>query len=287
MKDGFVLINKESGPTSHRIVDIMRELLKIRRIGHTGTLDPMAEGLMIICIGRATKLANEILNDKKGYEAKIEFGYETDTLDRLGNIVKIDSFYAKSEDIKREVESLIDMKKQIPPKISSIKINGMKAYKKARLNHDFVMPERNIEIYRSNYINFSQNTLQLSLEVSKGTYIRSIARDLGYSLNSLATLVYLKRVSIGNHNLSSSLSINQIEQMGQNNDFSFIKRVEDFFPSYEQINLSEYEYRKYINGIPIPLQGTGKKKIYFKNKFLGLGLIKESLLKSYKYKISG
>jgi tRNA pseudouridine55 synthase len=220
--NGVVLVNKDSGPTSHDVVNMLRKILNMKKIGHTGTLDPMASGLLIMCLGTATKASNEISSKNKRYLAEIELGYETDTLDAQGQIVKRSSKHIEMSEVRKVIENLKDIKSQIPPRFSAIKVNGIKAYKQARKDISFDMPSKDIEIFESNLISYIDNIIKVDLLVSKGTYIRSIARDIGYALGSYGTLVSLVRTEIGNYSIENSYTIEDIKVSFENKNTNFI-----------------------------------------------------------------
>lgn len=195
---GFLNINKPEGCTSHDVVAILRKSVGIKKIGHAGTLDPASTGVLVIGLNEATRLFEYLASDKV-YLAKITFGIETDSNDITGNIIKRDGSIPSIEEIKEKLKSFTGKINQKPPIFSAVKINGTRAYKLARKKKISLdnIKEKIIEIYSIEIISFSNNELEIKIHCSSGTYIRSIARDLGNSLNTCAVLSSLKRTSVG------------------------------------------------------------------------------------------
>ncbi|MFA5644479.1 MAG: tRNA pseudouridine(55) synthase TruB [Patescibacteria group bacterium] len=197
-KNGFILINKNSGPTSHDIIYKLRKISKIKKIGHAGTLDPLATGLLIVAIGRpATKnISNFVKLDKK-YEAEIFLGETTDTYDREGKVLKkYQGEKIKQEKLGEALQKISKRTSQIPPMYSAKKIKGQKLYELARKNIEIQRPPQKIEIYSLKLMKYRWPKIKLEIHCSSGTYIRSIAHDLGEELGCGAYLKELKRTAI-------------------------------------------------------------------------------------------
>ncbi len=211
-KHGFVLINKPIGPSSHDIVNALRKIITERKIGHAGTLDPLAEGLLIIAIGRqATKKINEYTLLDKTYIAEIKLGEETDTYDREGKIVKkynIEKINKK--DLKKAIKKFIGQQKQIPPMYSAKKIKGKKLYDLAR--QDIIIDRESslIEIKKLKLLKYKWPIVKIKINCSSGTYIRSLAYDLGLELFCGAHLFSLKRTKIGKYKLKNAYNLDKI-----------------------------------------------------------------------------
>lgn len=208
MDFGFLNINKPADFTSHDIVAMLRKSLGIKQIGHSGTLDPFATGVLATGIGDATRLL-EYLPHNKTYLAEITFGIETDTNDITGNILNKSNLIPDISEINKSLDNFTGQIKQKPPIFSAIKIKGERAYKLARKNDIELddISERLIEIYSNEIILYKDGRLNLKIHCSGGTYIRSIARDLGKALNTFGTLSSLKRIQIGNcFNIENSIS---------------------------------------------------------------------------------
>lgn len=215
---GVLIVDKPKGITSHDVVDIARKALNTRRIGHIGTLDPNATGVLVLCVGNATKLVKYFTEHSKIYHAEFYIGKATDSDDITGKEVEVKDASHISEKALREVLMSFKGKQlQTPPKFSAIKVKGMKLYELARRDIfvDHVEP-REVEVYDIRDIKILETgqiiKLEATLEVSKGTYIRSIARDLGKKLNNVGTLGNLRRLEIENFKIEDAFTIDQLKQ---------------------------------------------------------------------------
>ena len=223
MLSALIAINKPLGMSSHDCVSRARRLLHMKRVGHAGTLDPDASGVLVLGIGPATRLLGLLTLDTKSYDARICFGSQTNTDDAQGEVIAVAQVPEKLKDekyAKEVINSLIGKHMQVPPQFSAISINGVRSYKAARAGEHIDIPPREIEIYNAtlNSISFEDDVVwDVSFSVSKGTYIRSIARDLGEMLNTKAHLCGLIRTSSGSINLSDALSFEQLEAIGADN----------------------------------------------------------------------
>lgn len=208
---GFlVLINKEENWTSFDVVKKIRNSLKVKKVGHAGTLDPFATGLLIIGVGKGTKLMGELGGLSKTYRSVVRFGRETDTYDRTGNIVReADAQHLAWQKIENAVQKMTGNLEQVPPMYSAKKVNGQTLYKLARKGVEIERKSINITIHEARILSWENPLLILDLNVSKGTYIRSYAHDLGKLLGTGACLEELERTSIGQHKLEDSFTINE------------------------------------------------------------------------------
>ena len=211
---GFILIDKISGPSSHDIIYQLRRISSIRKIGHAGTLDPIASGLMIVAIGReATKRISNFVKLDKLYTADIVLGKETDTYDREGQILKeYQGRKIKKKEIKEEIIKLEQSLEQIPPMYSAKKIKGKKLYELARKNIEVEREPQKIKIYKIAMKKYSWPHLRLEIHCSSGTYVRSIVNDLGKSLHCGAYLKELKRKKIGDYHIKNAKKIKKINK---------------------------------------------------------------------------
>ncbi len=211
-KHGFILIDKPIGPTSHDMVNILRKITMERKIGHAGTLDPLAEGLLIMAIGRqATRKINEFTLLDKTYIAEIKLGEETDTYDKEGDIVKKYKDKAiKKKNLKQAIKKFIGQQKQIPPMYSAKKIKGKKLYNLARQNIVIDREANLIEIKSIKLLKYKWPIVKIKINCSSGTYIRSLAYDLGLELFCGAHLFSLKRTKIGSYKLKKAYKANKI-----------------------------------------------------------------------------
>ena len=209
---GFLNVYKPRGLTSHDVVARLRRITKIKQIGHTGTLDPFAEGVLPICIGKATRLI-EYLNDDKAYEAIIQLGSSTTTYDLEGEISNKSEKKVDINDVKKALLNFIGDIEQKPPIYSAIKINGKKLYDYARSGQDIELPTRQVTIYKLELLEFNEELQQIKvlIECSKGTYIRSIANDLGETLGTFGHLTKLIRVKAGKFLLEDSIDLDNID----------------------------------------------------------------------------
>lgn len=276
--NGILLINKPIDYTSRDVVNKVSKILNTKKIGHTGTLDPIATGLLVLTIGNATKISELITGYNKEYIVTFKFGMETDTLDITGN-----KLFESNNQVNKEV--LLEVLKkykgkviQEVPKYSAIKIDGKKLYEYARNNIDIELPKREINIYELELLEYSDE-IKLRCKVSKGTYIRSLIRDIGRELNTYATMTSLIRTKQGDFDLKNSYTIQDIE----NNKYKIIS-LNDFFCNYDKIYVDDIEYRKVINGNKIKDIYEIKKfvAIYHDDLLLAIYEKEDDYLKPYK-----
>jgi len=204
---GILLINKPAGITSFDVIRKLRNTLRIKKIGHCGTLDPFASGLLIVCIGEATKVVEYFSVLDKKYVAVLHLGINTDTYDKDGKITGKKEVAVSCEDITEVLEKFSGKIKQIPPEYSAIKINGIRSYKLARAGVKAELPEREIEVFSSKIMNISLPFVTIEFHCSKGTYIRSLANDIGKSLDTGAHLHNLSRTQIGDFDILNAFDI--------------------------------------------------------------------------------
>jgi tRNA pseudouridine55 synthase len=208
---GLMLVDKPIGPSSHKIVSIVRNGTGIRKVGHAGTLDPRASGVLVLCLGAATRLSEFLSTASKRYEAVIRFGMSTETYDAEGDAIRITGTAPNEEDIRSILPQFIGEIEQVPPPYSAIKIQGRKAYELARKGEDVELDPRKITIYHLEFMDYNPPDLILSVECSAGTYIRSLAHDLGEQLNTGAHLANLRRVKSGPFTLDDCIPLSQLE----------------------------------------------------------------------------
>lgn len=215
----MLLINKPPGPTSHDIVDRVRKITGERRVGHTGTLDPFAEGLLIVLVGREeTKHQHKFLNMDKVYEATFVLGENRDTDDITGKTqeTRIQSANKLQITNKEQLEKILKKFKgeqtQMPPQFSAKKIKGKKAYEFARKGKEVELKPKKIKIYWIKLLDYNYPELQIETKVSSGTYIRALARDIGRELQTGAYVKYLKRTQIGNYKLDNALTLEELKK---------------------------------------------------------------------------
>lgn len=211
--DGILNINKARGMTSHDVVAKIRRLLKQKRVGHAGTLDPAASGVLPICVGQATRVAEYLSESGKAYEARIVFGIITDTYDAEGTIVQTaETAHLSLAQIENTLRYFLGLQMQMPPRYSAIKLQGQPAYKRVRAGEEIVLEPRPIEIYQLRILSWHNPELALAVECSKGTYIRSLAYDLGEQLGCGAHLAALTRTRSGPFLLHDSVTLEQLAE---------------------------------------------------------------------------
>lgn len=212
--NGVIVVNKDKGYTSRDVVNIVGKYFNTKKIGHTGTLDPLATGVLVLCMGKALKLVEMLVDHDKEYVAKIKLGIETDTLDVTGNVIREVSVPNISKnDIEKVLNGFIGKQKQEVPIYSAVKVNGKKLYEYARNGEEVELPVKDIEIYDIKLISdIVDNSFFIKCHVSKGTYIRSLVRDIGHSLGVVAVMEELDRVSLGKFKLENSYTISEIEK---------------------------------------------------------------------------
>lgn len=243
---GFLNVYKPTGKTSHDVVAIVRRITKIKQIGHTGTLDPFAEGVLPICIGKATRLI-EYLNDEKAYIGTIQFGSSTTTYDTEGEVVKTSDKIVTQEDLEENLKFFRGEIEQLPPIYSAIKVNGKKLYEYARTGQEVKIEPRKVTIFELELVNFNQAAQQAEIKIvcSKGTYIRSIANDLGEKLGAFGHLIKLVRIKAGDFYVEDSIKLEDL-----NSPEIVLNKL--IYPTeklnFAAYNLNEEEKRKISNG---------------------------------------
>ena len=285
--EGIIVVNKPKGITSFDVIRKLKKILKTKKIGHTGTLDPLATGVMLMCVGKVTKLASDLEAKDKVYIADFDIGYATDTYDIEGKKIAENIIEVSKENLEQSIKKFIGNIKQVPPMYSAIKIDGNKLYHLARKGIEVERPERDVTIEYINLLDFKNNKAKIETKVSKGCYIRSLIFDIGQDLGTYATMTALQRKQVGDYSLENSYCLEQIEEMVLNNDFKFLKTVEEIF-SYDKYSLqTEKELTLYKNGNTVKIKENlenKKYRIYFQDEFIGLANVENNnLLKGYKY----
>ena len=273
----IININKEKNYTSRDICNIIGKKLKTRKVGHTGTLDPLATGVLIICTDESTKLVDLLTSKDKEYLTTLKLGIETNTLDITGNIINEKSYIPSQEEVINALNSFLGNSTQIPPLYSAIKVNGKKLYEYARKNEIVNIPTRDITVYNIKLLSYDYPYITFTIHVSKGTYIRSIIRDLGYKLNTYATMTELTRTKQGKFTLENSNSLKEF----LNDNYQTISLTDVL--DYPIINLTEEEYRLVKNGNYIFLNTQEKYvTLKYKNQVIAIYYRKKDLYYPYK-----
>lgn len=262
--DGVINVNKPPAMTSFDVIAILRKTLNMKKIGHTGTLDPDATGVLPICIGKATKLVELLTACDKQYEAEVKLGVVTDTQDMSGNIISKSDVSVDFSEISAVVNSFIGVQQQLPPMYSAIKIDGKKLYELAREGKTIERAPREITVTKIDVFDYKQenNTFKMVVDCSKGTYIRTLANDIGERLGCGATLSSLNRTKSGRFLLENSYNIEAIKKMADNNDYSFITPLDEVMNEYEKIILAEKNSFKLKNGIIFDVSGLTAGNYY-------------------------
>ena len=276
MTDGILLVNKCQGPSSNQTLQTVKKNLGIKKAGHFGTLDPLASGLLVIGVNKGTKLSNLFLNDNKSYEVSIKFGESTTTDDAEGEVIVTSKKKFTKSDVVNTLRSFLGAQKQVPPIYSAIKIKGTPSYKHARAGREIQLAPRSINIYEILIRDFSFPLLNLSISCSKGTYIRSLARDIGISLGSCAYLHSLKRTKQGNFKLSNAIKAN-------NADLEKIYSIEEATNFLQRCDLTLAQMSVLKNAKLCELKNSDFKdnefvRLYSQNIFFGIGIYNENHL---------
>lgn len=261
---GFLNIYKPQGKTSHDVVAILRRITKIKQIGHTGTLDPFAEGVLPICIGKATRLI-EYLEDNKAYIGTVQFGKSTTTYDIEGEGVNFSDKKITLNDLETILPLFRGEIEQLPPIYSAIKVNGKKLYEYARKGEEVEIKPRGVNIYKLEVVSFNDEnqTAELLIECSKGTYIRSIANDIGEKLDCYGHLTKLIRIKAGKFELDKTIKLEEIESQEQVQQ-NLINPIEYLpYPKYE---LDEAEKEKVSHGMSININKENGILVLTKNQ---------------------
>lgn len=209
--DGIVLINKEKGITSRDVVNMVSKKLNMRKVGHTGTLDPLATGLMVLCVGDGCKLVQMLTGHDKDYIAKVRMGIKTDTYDITGNIIEKSDYDLDKETLTNTLISFNKEYTQKVPLYSSVKVNGKKLYEYGRAGINVELPKHKVKINNIKLLDFNKDTFTFSVTVSSGTYIRSLINDLGEKLGIPMTMEELIRTRVGNYYLSDATNVENLK----------------------------------------------------------------------------
>ncbi len=264
--DGIVNIYKEAGYTSFDVVAKLRGILKERRIGHTGTLDPQATGVLPVCIGKATKLCELMLDKEKTYEAVMLLGVTTDTEDLTGAVLTETTPQITEEDVRTAAEKFTGEYGQIPPMYSALKVDGKRLYELAREGKEIERKPRNVEIFENTPLSFAKDedgfvkTVTLRVRCSKGTYIRSLIRDMGEALGCGACMKSLKRTQAGAFSIETALTLDEVEQARDEGRLSeIILPIDTFLMKYPAVSVVP-EFDKYLyNGNQLSLNMLSEK----------------------------
>ncbi len=279
---GIVVLNKPKNWTSRDAVNKVRNILHTREIGHMGTLDPQGEGVLLIGVGKATRLFDAMLKKDKVYRAHFTFSYETDTLDGDGVIIKDGGTVPTLEEIDRIIPSLLGKVDQIPPLYSAKNINGERAYDLARRGVEFTLKSAKVEIFSIKVIQqTSHNTFYFEIHCSAGTYIRSICRDIAYALGTYATMTSITRIRAGKFSIEQALTIEEVKKLEE----KALIPLEDALIDYPKYCVDSSLYTKLSNGVKLKINDApeGLFTVYCNDELFGLGSIVDGILKIGTY----
>jgi tRNA pseudouridine55 synthase len=264
--NGILLINKPIDFTSRDVVNKLTKILKTKKIGHTGTLDPIATGVLVVCVGNTTKLCELLTSEYKEYVATIKLGIKTDTLDTTGNIIEEKEYNVTEEQIKEVLNSFLGTSIQTTPIYSAVKVNGKKLYEYAREGKEVELPKREINITDIELISYKDDEIKFKTTVSKGTYIRALIDDICNKLNTVGTMSSLIRTKQGKFTLEETFALEDVE----NGKYELIS-IEKALSDIETITIDEDTYNKVKNGAIIPKQfNNDYANLLYNNKIVAI-----------------
>jgi tRNA pseudouridine55 synthase len=281
---GVLIVNKPQGPTSHDIVNRVRRLYSTKKVGHTGTLDPMATGVLVVLIGRAAKACEYSLSDRKKYTATLRLGIETDTEDTTGNILKTYPVNVTEDNVKEILSSFCGKIKQIPPMYSALKVDGKKLCDIAREGGTVEREAREIEVYSISAEHIEDNDYKLEVECSAGTYIRTLCADIGKALGCGGAMANLERSAACGFSISEAHTIEEIEELSIEERLALLRPVEEIFSELYAVKLPVFYEKLFRSGCEIYLKkaklpeypvGTRLRVLDSKGGFFALGEVRE------------
>lgn len=269
---GIINVNKPKGVTSSTVVVKIKKILGIKKVGHMGTLDPLASGVLPICIGKATRLFDYFLKKQKTYIAQFKFGLQTDSLDLEGEVIKTSNIIPSKQEVEIALKHFQGEINQVPPIYSSKKINGKKAYDFARKGETVDLAPCKVNIYKYKLLQqIDESTFEFEITCSAGTYIRSLARDLGEKLNSCATMVNLKRIKSGNFEISTAVDY---EKLTKDEIISNLISLEEILVDFEKLILTQKDFQRLLNGLPVKIESLKENvfySVYCEKEIIGIG----------------
>ena len=279
--NGTVNIFKPKGMTSHDVVNIMRKKLKIKKVGHAGTLDPNVAGVLILCLGKGTRISEYLLELDKEYIGELTLGMETDTQDIDGKVLNYSNKIPKEFEILEVFESYSGWIEQVPPMYSALKHKGKKLYDLAREGKVVSREARKVHIKDLEVLNNLDNKkILFKVGCSKGTYIRTLCNDIGESLGTYGYMSYLIRTEVGDFSINDSYSIDYIQELSMENINSIIRPIDESLSFMDSIVIEDKYFKNIINGLMLPINNgdyidvdSKIYKVYCKNIFIGLGKI--------------
>lgn len=285
--NGLLLIDKPLGFSSNQALSKIKWIFSAKKAGHTGTLDPLATGLLPICFGEATKFSSHLLNLEKTYEASIKLGWKSSTGDAEGELTESKIILLSLEKLQKELSSFVGLSNQTPPMFSALKRNGQPLYKLARAGITIERQEREISISELTLLKYEKNVIKFEVTCSKGTYIRTLAEDIAKKLGMDGYLTDLRRTKIGNLSIHEAFNLEKIETLSPDERKVCLKPTEVLVDRYPELILSESEVNFIQKGQLIRLSKKFNSEIYIlftkSRVFLGLGKINSNnLLKAVR-----
>ncbi len=275
-------VYKEPFMTSRDVVNIISKHFKTKKVGHTGTLDPIASGVLVICTKEDTKLVEVLTSSSKEYIATIKLGIKTDTMDITGKVIEEKNYDFTKDKLTIILKSFLGKSIQTVPKYSAVKINGKKLYEYARNNIEIELPKRNIEIYDIELLEYNNDIIKFRVVVSKGTYIRSLIDDICTKLNTVGTMQDLIRTKQGNFSIVDSNKLDDIV-----NDKYTLIDYKTLFKDYRIIELDYNDYIKVFNGCKMHFDCNEEKVVLtYKNNFVAIYKLDNGIYRMLKYLIN-
>lgn len=280
--NGILIVNKQKGYTSHDVVNKVKKIVK-EKVGHTGTLDPLATGVLPLLIGKGTLCSKYLINHDKEYKVSLKLGIETETMDAEGKTIKEEEIKEEilyKENIEKIFNKFIGKQEQEPPIYSAIKIAGKKLYEYARKGEKVKIPKRQIEIYNIELkgINKIEKEIEFKVSCSKGTYIRSLCVDIAKKLGTIGYMKDLQRLKVGDFDIKNSIIVK--DETTKNELEKQIITIEELFENKEKIELNSKKLVLFLNGVKLSNDNKdGVYRIYSLNNFIGIGIVKNNLLK--------
>ena len=284
--NGIILVDKPQGWTSHDVVAKLRGIYQQRRIGHSGTLDPMATGVLAVFLGRGTRAVELCENDEKEYVAELLLGIVTNTQDITGEVLEQHPMEVSRQQLEAVLEQFVGPQQQIPPMYSAVKIGGKKLYELARKGQSVERKPRSIVIHELELCDFDGKTARIRVVCSKGTYIRTLCHDIGAVLGTGGCLSSLRRTRAGRFAIDDCVTMEQIQQArDQNAHMAFLRPVDNLFSGCPAVYLGEKEALRCKNGAENAVSGMpdGTYRVYGpENEFLMLGQCQNGVLRTVK-----
>ena len=288
--NGVIPVLKPPGMTSSDVVTFIKRTLNMKKVGHSGTLDPGASGVLCVCVGRATKISDYLMNSDKEYIARFEAGTSTDTLDSYGKKKEYSECVISSSEFSSAKNDFLGNTEQIPPAYSAVKINGNPLYKYARKN---IIPDqskikkRNIYVSSIDLINLTEKSFEIKIKCSKGTYIRTLCCDIAEKCGCIGYVSFLLRTQASGFDIKQCYTLEEIRYMSENNSYEFVTPIGNALTKMNRVNLDSYLFRIITTGSPINLEKISNPDdfadkdnlVYCKGELIGIGHTEDNFFK--------